>query len=47
MALRELNISALHAMLQIEGKYPIKPQLPAVAGNEGVGIVRRVGSQAS
>lgn len=30
---------------QIEGKYPIKPNLPAVAGNEGVGIVRRVGSQ--
>jgi NADPH:quinone reductase-like Zn-dependent oxidoreductase len=30
---------------QIEGKYPIKPSLPAVAGNEGVGVVRSVGSQ--
>jgi NADPH:quinone reductase-like Zn-dependent oxidoreductase len=30
---------------QIEGKYPIKPALPAVAGNEGIGVVRSVGSQ--
>ena len=30
---------------QIEGKYPIKPSLPAVAGNEGVGVVRSVGGQ--
>lgn len=30
---------------QVEGKYPIKPALPAVGGNEGVGVVQRVGSQ--
>lgn len=30
---------------QIQGKYGIKPQLPAVPGNEGVGIVRSVGRQ--
>ncbi len=29
----------------IEGKYPIKPPLPAVPGNEGVGVVREVGSE--
>ncbi|XP_056636644.1 enoyl-[acyl-carrier-protein] reductase, mitochondrial [Diorhabda sublineata] len=28
----------------IQGKYPSKPQLPAVPGNEGVGIVEKVGS---
>eukprot|EP00127_Corallochytrium_limacisporum_P003743 Clim_evm75s152 gene=Clim_evmTU75s152 len=30
---------------QIEGMYPIKPPLPAVAGNEGVGEVIAVGNQ--
>lgn len=30
---------------QVEGKYPIRPQLPAVGGNEGVGVIREVGSQ--
>ena len=30
---------------QIEGKYPIKPPLPAVAGNEGVGVVKEVGAE--
>lgn len=47
------NIHVLHPQApinpsdinQIEGKYPIKPALPAVAGNEGVGVVRGVGSQ--
>ena len=29
----------------IEGKYPIKPPLPAVPGNEGVGVVREIGSE--
>jgi len=29
----------------IQGKYPSKPQLPAVAGNEGVGEVTDVGSK--
>ncbi|XP_072394555.1 enoyl-[acyl-carrier-protein] reductase, mitochondrial [Diabrotica undecimpunctata] len=28
----------------IQGKYPSKPELPAVPGNEGVGIVEKVGS---
>eukprot|EP00884_Botryococcus_braunii_P021880 jgi/Botrbrau1/8376/Bobra.0046s0035.2 len=28
----------------IEGRYPILPALPAVGGNEGVGVVRSVGS---
>lgn len=28
----------------IEGKYPLKPPLPAVPGNEGVGVVLEVGS---
>lgn len=32
---------------QVQGKYGIKPQLPAVAGNEGVGVVKMVGDQAS
>ncbi|XP_075980527.1 enoyl-[acyl-carrier-protein] reductase, mitochondrial-like isoform X2 [Anticarsia gemmatalis] len=30
-------------MNTIQGKYPIKPELPAVPGNEGVGIVEEVG----
>lgn len=28
----------------IEGKYPVRPALPAVAGSEGVGVVAAVGS---
>src|SRR5581483_4699160 len=28
----------------IEGKYPVRPTLPAIAGNEGVGIVDAVGA---
>ncbi|KAL0048172.1 hypothetical protein WJX82_009266 [Trebouxia sp. C0006] len=31
---------------QIQGKYPIKPPLPAIAGNEGVARVRESGKQA-
>lgn len=30
----------------IEGKYPVRPPLPAVAGTEGVGIVRELGNAA-
>lgn len=30
---------------QVEGKYPIRPPLPAVGGNEGVGVIREVGGQ--
>ena len=30
---------------QIQGKYPIKPPLPAVAGNEGVARVIEVGPE--
>ncbi|KAK9806305.1 hypothetical protein WJX72_009439 [[Myrmecia] bisecta] len=29
----------------VEGKYPVRPPLPAVPGNEGVGVVRGVGKQ--
>lgn len=32
---------------QIQGTYGIKPSLPAVPGNEGVGVVRAVGNEAS
>lgn len=28
----------------IEGKYPVKPPLPALGGNEGLGIVRSIGN---
>src|SRR5215210_16781 len=31
----------------IEGKYPVRPPLPAIAGTEGVGVVRAVGESAS
>ena len=29
----------------IEGKYPLKPPLPAIAGVEGVAVVRDVGAE--
>lgn len=29
-------------MFQIEGTYGIKAKLPAVPGNEGVGVVKKV-----
>eukprot|EP00193_Tetraselmis_chui_P009101 CAMPEP_0177751804 /NCGR_PEP_ID=MMETSP0491_2-20121128/576_1 /TAXON_ID=63592 /ORGANISM="Tetraselmis chuii, Strain PLY429" /LENGTH=390 /DNA_ID=CAMNT_0019266955 /DNA_START=218 /DNA_END=1388 /DNA_ORIENTATION=- len=29
----------------IEGKYPLKPSLPATPGNEGVALVREIGSE--
>src|SRR5438067_698609 len=28
----------------IEGKYPIRPELPAVSGSEGAGVVTAIGS---
>lgn len=32
---------------QIQGVYPVRPPLPAVAGNEGVGVVVQLGPAAS
>ena len=29
----------------IEGKYPIHPVLPAIAGSEGAGVVEEIGEQ--
>ena len=30
----------------IEGKYPVRPQMPAVAGSEGIGVVAEMGATA-
>src|SRR5438046_7650340 len=29
----------------LEGNYALKPALPAVAGNEGVGVITKIGSE--
>jgi trans-2-enoyl-CoA reductase len=50
MGVDEIEVSMIAAPVnpsdinQIQGLYPIKPTLPAVGGNEGVGVVTGVGS---
>ena len=32
-------------LIKFQGTYPIKPDLPAVGGGEGVGVVKAIGDQ--
>lgn len=46
-ALVEIKAAPIHPvdLNVIEGKYPVRPSLPSVAGTEGAGIITEVGSE--